>query len=97
MHCFFQILQELEIDIRAMLHMKIAAIGKGTEETLKAYGFYCDFVPDVYTSQALAAQWAPTVKPGEKVLFAGAEESSSIVPEALKNAGIVCKIGRAHV
>lgn len=89
-HCFFQILQELEIDIRAMLHMKIAAIGKGTEETLKAYGFYCDFVPDVYTSQALAAQWAPTVKPGEKVLFAGAEESSSIVPEALKNAGIVC-------
>ncbi len=85
---FFRELKELEVDLRSLLHVKFAAIGKGTEKTLREAGFACDFLPSVYSSECMAEELVPKLLREDKVLFVKAEESSRAIPEALEAAGI---------
>ncbi|MEY8339311.1 hydroxymethylbilane synthase [Lachnospiraceae bacterium 62-35] len=85
---FFKELKELEADLRSMLHVKFAVIGRGTERTLKDYGFSSDFIPSVYSSEQLAEEWVPSLYETDRVLFIRAEESSRAIPDKLEKAGI---------
>ena len=63
--------------------VKIAVLGEGTHKKLQSYGLHADYIPDEFTTSALATGLCQQVKPGERVLVArakqGAEELISIL------------------
>ena len=61
-----------EIARRARNIPKVAAVGPGTAETLRAHGIEPDFVPRVSSQDGLLAEFP---RPEGKVLFAAAENS----------------------
>ena len=52
---FFGALFGLGLDARALAGRRIAAVGPGTEEALRAFGLLADCVPPVHTGEALGA------------------------------------------
>lgn len=85
---FFQLLRRQQIDLRRLMHLKFAAIGKKTAAVLMDHGFACDFVPSGFSGEDLAREWIPTIENGERVLIMRAREGSAVLPEKLKEAGI---------
>lgn len=85
---FFRLLRELEVDHRALMHLKLAAVGRKTGEALRAHGFIPDFTPAEYTSRCLADTWVPALPRGTQVLLLRAREGSPVLPEKLKESGI---------
>ncbi|MCD8082699.1 MAG: hydroxymethylbilane synthase [Clostridiales bacterium] len=87
-HLFFETMKQQEIDLRRIMHLKFAAIGRKTAETLAGYGFRCDFVPENFSGADLAREWIPTIREGESVLLMRAGEGSPTLPRMLSEAGI---------
>lgn len=85
---FFEMLKEQSIDIRGLMHMKFAVIGRKTSEALLRHGFQCDFVPEQFSGADLAAEWIPALKPDEHVVLFRAENGAQVLPRALAEAGI---------
>lgn len=88
---FFQLLRRKEIDLRCLMHMKFAAIGRKTAAVLKEHGFSCDFVPSGFSGEDLAREWIPGLGKEERVLLMRAKEGSNVLPKKLKEAGISCQ------
>src|SRR5213075_1010739 len=61
-----------EVARRAVNLPKVAAVGPGTAETLRAHGIEPDFVPRVSSQDGLLAEFP---RPEGRVLFAAAENS----------------------
>ncbi len=85
---FFALLREQGIDLRKLMQVKFAVIGQKTADALLQHGFQSDFVPEQFSGADLAAEWIPTLKPGEKVALFRAENGSAVLPKALEEAGI---------
>ena len=85
---FFALLREQGIDLRRLMQVKFAVIGRKTAEILLRHGFRSDFVPEQFSGEDLAAEWIPTLKPDEKVALFRAENGSRVLTEALAAAGI---------
>jgi uroporphyrinogen III methyltransferase/synthase len=85
---FFDLLRRENIDLRQMMHLKFACIGRKTAAALKQHGFICDFTPDNYSSTDLARQWIPTLGADDRVLMLRAKEGSTVLPEKLKESQI---------
>lgn len=85
---FFAMLREQGIDLRRLMQVKFAVIGRKTAEVLLRYGFRSDFVPEQFSGADLAAEWIPTLKSYEKVALFRAENGSRVLTEALAAAGI---------
>lgn len=85
---FFALLREQGIDLRRLIQVKFAVIGRKTAEVLLRHGFRSDFVPEQFSGADLAAEWIPTLKPDEKVALFRAENGSRVLTEALAEAGI---------
>jgi uroporphyrinogen III methyltransferase/synthase len=85
---FFDLLCRENIDLRQMMHLKFACIGRKTAAALKQHGFTCDFTPDNYSSTDLAEQWIPTLGTDDRVLMLRAKEGSKVLSEQLKESGI---------
>ena len=86
---FFTLLREQGIDLRRLMQVKFAVIGRKTADALLQHGFQSDFVPEQFSGADLAAEWIPTLKPDEKVALFRAENGSRVLTEALAEAGIV--------
>lgn len=85
---FFRLLRELEVDHRALMHLKLAVVGRKTGDALRAHGFIPDFTPAEYTSRCLADTWVPALPQGTQVLLLRAREGAPVLPEKLKESGI---------
>lgn len=85
---FFTRLREQGIDLRRLMQVKFAVIGRKTADALLQHGFQSDFVPEQFSGADLAAEWIPTLKPDEKVALFRAENGSRVLTEALAEAGI---------
>ena len=85
---FFTLLREQGIDLRKLMQVKFAVIGRKTADALLQHGFQSDFVPKQFSGADLAAEWIPTLKPDEKVALFRAENGSVVLPKALDEAGI---------
>ncbi len=85
---FFEVLREQDIDLRRLMHLKFAVIGRKTAAALKDHGFSCDFVPENYSGADLAREWIPTLGKDERILLLRAQEGSDVLPVKLKEAGI---------
>ncbi len=85
---FFEAMRKTGKDLRGLMHMKFAAIGRKTAKALEMHGFHCDFVPSGFSGADLAAEWIPTLKKDTRVLLMRAQEGSVVLPRKLKEAGI---------
>lgn len=80
---FFERLRLLGFDLRALGHMKFAAIGPKTAEALRRYHLDPDIMPERFQSEDLAAALADHIQPGEKVLLARADRGRDVLRQTL--------------
>lgn len=85
---FFDFLRKQEMDLRRLMHMKFAVIGRKTGEALKRHGFSCDFVPSRFTGEELAREWIPALERADRVLLMRAKDGSPVLTERLAEAGV---------
>lgn len=85
---FFDGLKKLSVDLRRLMHLKFAAVGKNTAQALADHGFRCDFVPSKFSGADLAKEWIPQLGADDRVLLMRAKEGSSVLPAELERAGI---------
>lgn len=76
-------LERLGKDLRALGQARLAAIGPGTADALKAFHLRPDLVPDRFDSDALAEALAPEVA-NRSVLLARADRGRDVLRERLK-------------
>lgn len=85
---FFEALKKQNLDLRRLMHLKFAAIGRKTAAALKEHGFNCDFVPESFSGTDLAEEWIPTLDQNQRVLMLRAKDGSDVLPRKLAEAGI---------
>lgn len=84
---FFDILQKLGKDARALASAKIAVIGSETATKLTEFGIKADFVPNVFTSKELGKQLTTfTNLKDKKVLLLRSQLASNELSELLRGA-----------
>lgn len=83
---FLNRLWSLGRDARALGHLKLAAIGPATAETLERFQLRADVVPESFRAEALAEVLKPLVN-GQRVLWAGANRGRDVLPTELLAAG----------
>jgi uroporphyrinogen III methyltransferase/synthase len=82
---FFEALEAVGRDARALGSTKVAAVGQATAEALAAQGIRADFVPTVATGECLAAE-LPRVH-GARILVGGGSLNSNALPDGLRARG----------
>lgn len=85
---FFDALKEKHVDFRTLAHLKFACIGPGSAQRLAAYGFQADFIPSVYTAEALGKELSASLKYGGRVLILRAANASEELTKAFREANI---------
>ncbi len=66
---FFELLEELELDVRCIGSIKLAAIGSATAKALKKRGLRVDLMPSCYNSTALGRLLNESVPQNGRVLL----------------------------
>jgi uroporphyrinogen III methyltransferase/synthase len=90
-HALFRRLQHLGRDLRALGHLRLAAIGPATAAALRGYFLEPDLVPTEYCSESLAAALKEQVA-GQRVLLARANRGRELLREELAAVAIVEQI-----
>lgn len=85
---FFESMKKFGVDYRKAAHLKFAVVGPGTGDMLKDYGFHADFMPESYTSEALAEGLAGQMNCSQKVLVFRAKEGSKSLNQCFQIKGI---------
>lgn len=76
-------------DIRKLAGIRLAAVGSGTARALLSRGLLADYVPEQYTSEALAKGLMPLLEQGkDRVLLYQAQEGNPVLEETLRAAHI---------
>jgi uroporphyrinogen III methyltransferase / synthase len=71
------------LDLRAVGHLRLAAIGPKTAEALRSYHLTPDLVPARYQSEDLAAALQAQIQPGQRLLLARADRGRELLREQL--------------
>jgi uroporphyrinogen III methyltransferase/synthase len=79
---FVQRLRHSGRDLRALGHLKLAAIGPSTADALRGYHLVPDLVPAEYRSESLAAALRERVA-GQRVLLARADRGREVLRQEL--------------
>lgn len=85
---FFKWFREWNIDVRKLAHLKLAVVGAGTRDALKVEGYIADYVPNEYTTSALARGLANVMNDGEKLLLPRAVQGSETMLDILDQGGV---------
>ena len=80
---FLDRLEVLGRDLRALGHLKLAAIGPATSEALAQYHLRADLVPSEYRSEALAAALVERAA-GKRILLARADRGRTVLKDELE-------------
>lgn len=78
-------------DLRALGHLKLAAIGPATAEALAGWRLKADVVPESYRSEALAEALAGQVA-GRRVLLARADRGRTVLRDELEQVADVVQV-----
>ena len=84
---FFRRLFENGLDVRALGHIKTAAIGPSTADRLRTWGFKSDIIPESYRAESVVEAFADKPVKGSRVLLPRAMEARSVLPEELARMG----------
>jgi len=84
---FFQRLNSLGFDARALGTCKVCAVGPKTAEAISVHGIRPDLVPLDYKAEAIVSEFAKLDLAGKRVLFPRADRAREIIPRQLKQMG----------
>ncbi len=89
---FFQVLLESGRDVRALSHMRFAAIGQGTGDALKERGIGTDYMPAQYDGRSLGRLLAGALTKGERILLPRSSMGSpEVLDEIGRNSRLSCR------
>ncbi len=80
---FFKKLKENNIDYRNLSGFSFAVVGKGTKDALIQHGFIADYMPEIYTTTALANGLATLLNKEDHVLIPRALKGSKDLTDIL--------------
>jgi uroporphyrinogen III methyltransferase/synthase len=92
---FLERLEQRGRDLRALGHLKLAAIGPATAGALAEFHLRADLVPDSFRSEALAAALGQVAR-GRKVLLARADRGRSLLKDELQHLADVQQVAVYH-
>jgi len=84
---FFRRLFENGLDVRALGHMKTAAIGPSTADRLRTWGLKSDIIPESYRAESVVEAFTDKPVEGRRILLPRAMEARSVLPDALTRMG----------
>jgi uroporphyrinogen III methyltransferase/synthase len=84
---FFQRLETLGKDARALAGCKVCAVGPKTAEAFVSYGIKPDLVPADYKAEGVVDEFSGLDLHGKKILFPRADKAREIIPRELKRMG----------
>ena len=90
---FFDQLDELGFDARALAHLKVCAIGSATAKAVKDRGIKADLIPSKFVSEALCEELRDVLKPEDRVLIPRAKNARDVLVETL---GQICSVHEVH-
>ncbi|MDR3324746.1 MAG: uroporphyrinogen-III C-methyltransferase [Spirochaetaceae bacterium] len=85
---FFARMRARALDVRSLIGVRFAAIGRATAAALEVRGILVDAMPDHFSASELGRVLARVVGPGERVLLPRAGACGAELGEALDAAGI---------
>ena len=86
---FFQRLFALNLDVRALGHLRTGAIGPATAERLAAFGLKSDILPENYRAEGVVAAFQNENLTGLRILLPRALEARSVLPVELTRMGAI--------
>lgn len=86
---------QLGLDPLNLVHLKIAAIGPATEQSLEELQLQVDVVPEKYVAEAVVSSLRAQVK-GQRILLVRAKIARDVIPEELRRAGAVVSVAEAY-
>ena len=84
---FFEQLFAAGKDVRALGHLKTAAIGPATAARLLEFGLSSDIVPETYRAESVVAAFKKEKLKGKKILLPRAKEARPVLPQELTQMG----------
>lgn len=89
---FFERLNAIGLDARALHSVKVAAIGVTTAEMLRSYGVLADMQPESESSVGLLEEFEKIGAAGKKILLVKPEVGSPVLFEKLSTAGAFVEV-----
>ena len=80
---FLERIKKLDLDLRVLGNVRIAAIGPKTADSLRGYHLQPDLVPARFQSEDLAAELLTQIQAGQRVLLARADRGRDVLREEL--------------
>lgn len=84
---FFERLFEGGRDVRALGHVRTAAIGPVTAQHLRRYGLKSDILPESYRAESVVEAFRSESVAGKRILLPRAEEARAVLPDELTRMG----------
>jgi len=84
---FFQRLNSLGLDSRALGQCKVCAVGPKTAEAIAEHGIRPDLIPADYKAEAIVSEFTNLGVTGQRVLFPRADRAREIIPQELEKMG----------
>jgi uroporphyrinogen-III synthase len=91
----FSRLRKLGMSADTLRHLKIAAIGPATRKAIEAQGLTVEVTPSQYVAESVVAALRGKTE-GKRVLLARAKVARDVLPNELKNAGVVLDVVEAY-
>ncbi len=93
---FFERMEHQGKDARSLGRARIAAIGAATADALKSHGILADVVPREYRAEGILESLQGKIKTGQKILLPRAQEAREILPEKLRELGVVTEVAPVY-
>jgi len=84
---FFQRLDALGLDARALAGCRICAVGPKTAAEVRSFGVKPELVPTDYKAEGVADEFSRLDMQGSRVLFPRADKARDLIPSELKRMG----------
>jgi uroporphyrinogen III methyltransferase/synthase len=84
---FFQRLNVLGLDARALGGCRICVVGPRTADEIRSYGIKPDLVPTDYKAEGVVYEFSRLDMQGSRVLFPRADKARDVIPRELKRMG----------
>lgn len=84
---FFQRMETLGVDARALAGCKICAVGPKTADEMRSFGIKADLVPTDFRAEGIVDEFSRLDIQGNRVLFPRADKARDVIPGELKRMG----------
>jgi uroporphyrinogen III methyltransferase / synthase len=84
---FFQRMDALGLDARALAECKICAVGPKTADEIRSFGIKPDLVPVDYKAEGVIEEFSRLDMQGSRILFPRADKARDVIPRELKRMG----------